>query len=381
MVFKQATSKYWWYKFVWNGELIRESTKQTNRRVAGTMESARRTQLAKGEVGIRDLKPAPTLAEFYKATFQPFIEREFAEKPKTLAFYKYTASTLLAQAPLARARLDQITADMTGGLVAKLQGRELSVVTVNRTLHCLRRMLKLAVEWKVIRAADSAVKMLPGEKRNERVLSTDEEAKYLKAAREVGDGILTEYRKALDGIRATQRDEKPVEPQDPYLLSDVVSILIECALRPEEIHRLRWEEVREGHICIAHGKTAASRRMIPMNETATAILEARRNAALSRDWVFPAPTKSGHVEQSTLKGRHATACKAAGVPHFAFYTFRHTALTRWASHMDPFTLAYLAGHASYSTTKRYVHPQAETVLAAMAKAREGQGGTRIDHTP
>ena len=30
-VYKQPKSKYWWYKFTWNGEPIRESTKQTNK--------------------------------------------------------------------------------------------------------------------------------------------------------------------------------------------------------------------------------------------------------------------------------------------------------------------------------------------------------------
>jgi len=40
MVYKQAKSKNWWYKFNWNGEQIRESTKQTNKRVAGHMEAA-----------------------------------------------------------------------------------------------------------------------------------------------------------------------------------------------------------------------------------------------------------------------------------------------------------------------------------------------------
>jgi len=62
MVYKQKKSKYWWYKFTWNGELIRESTKQTNKRVAEQMEAAHRTALAKGEVGIRDRRPVPTLA-------------------------------------------------------------------------------------------------------------------------------------------------------------------------------------------------------------------------------------------------------------------------------------------------------------------------------
>ena len=62
-IYKQPKSEYWWFKFVWDGKPIRESTKQTNRRVAEQMEAARRTQLAKGEVGIRDIARVPTIAE------------------------------------------------------------------------------------------------------------------------------------------------------------------------------------------------------------------------------------------------------------------------------------------------------------------------------
>ena len=44
--------RIYWYKFMWNGETVRESTKQGNDRVARQMEAAHRTSLAKGEVGI-----------------------------------------------------------------------------------------------------------------------------------------------------------------------------------------------------------------------------------------------------------------------------------------------------------------------------------------
>lgn len=47
----------WWFEFVFSGERIRESTKQGNRRTAEQIESARRTQMAKGEVGIKHRKP------------------------------------------------------------------------------------------------------------------------------------------------------------------------------------------------------------------------------------------------------------------------------------------------------------------------------------
>ena|SRR5579862_7281224 len=48
--------------------------------------------------------------------------------------------------------------------------------------------------------------------------------------------------------------------------------------------------------------------------------------------------------------------------------------------MDPYTLAYLAGHSHFSTTKRYVHPQADTVRAAMERARGVKGGHSFGHS-
>ena len=93
-------------------------------------------------------------------------------------------------------------------------------------------------------------------------------------------------------------------------------------------------------------------------------------------WVFPAPTRSGHIMQSSLKKQHAKACKLAGVEYFPPYTLRHTCLTRWAEVMDPYTLAYLAGHSDFGTTRRYVHPRREVVLSAIQRAE-----TRVEKTP
>ena len=66
---------------------------------------------------------------------------------------------------------------------------------------------------------------------------------------------------------------------------------------------------------------------------------------------------------------------------FELYTLRHACLTRWAPHMDPWTLAYLlAGHRDMNITKRYIHPQEQTILDAMKKAREVRGGHRSGHS-
>src|ERR1700675_2927328 len=117
-VYKQPKSKYWWYKFVWNGRPIRESTKQTNMRIAEQMEAARRTQLPKGEVGIRDMARIPTLAEFAEGRFRPFVKATFTAKPKTQVYYENGLNNLLTFDRLAGQRIDEITGELIAAYVA-----------------------------------------------------------------------------------------------------------------------------------------------------------------------------------------------------------------------------------------------------------------------
>ena len=120
-VYKQPKSKNWWYKFTWNGDVIRESTKQTNKRVADQMEAAHRTALAKGEVGIREKKLVPTLKTFAEQSFLPFVRSTFAAKPKTLAYYQNGVDRLLMFHRLSGERLDAITTDRIAEYVCKRQ--------------------------------------------------------------------------------------------------------------------------------------------------------------------------------------------------------------------------------------------------------------------
>jgi hypothetical protein len=73
------------YHFVVNGEHVQKSTRQGNLRVAREMEAAHRTRLAKGEAGIRDRKPIPTLKEF-APRFKDFLETNNGNKPETVTW-------------------------------------------------------------------------------------------------------------------------------------------------------------------------------------------------------------------------------------------------------------------------------------------------------
>lgn len=347
-LYKQPKSKYWWYKFVWNGKPIRESTKQSNKRVAEQMEAARRTQLAKAEVGIRDAPPIPTLAEFAEERFRPFVEATFAAKPKTQVYYENGLNNLLAFGMLAEAKIDEITSELIAAFVATRHNEKLEISSINRELQVLRRMFNLAYEWKVVERPLGRVRMLKGENQRDRVLTEKEEKRYLGQA--------------------------------APLLHDVAMVLVDCALRPEECFRLKPGHVQHGNLEIPWGKTENAVRKIPMTPRVETIIKARDKSRDGAPWLFPAPTASGHIEPSSLKKQHAKACRLAKIESFDLYTFRHTCLTRWAPHMDVFTLQYLAGHSDIRTTKRYIHPQQADTLKAMSRARKDRRRHTFRHT-
>ena len=347
---------------MWQGKLIRESTKQGNDRVARQMESAHRTSLAKGEVGIREKKPSPSLAEFIERRFEPWAKAMFEKSsPKTWRdWYRVGLRAIKGYKPLANCALAEINGERIADFAAHRQAEGLQVSSINGSIRILRRVLRLAVEWGVLDASPK-VKLLPGEKHRERVVSPEEEAKYLGAA--------------------------------PEPLASVAATLCDTGLRPEECFRLRWESItwangRYGTLLVTHGKTAAARRVLPMTSRVRNILEMRWEALSkpTEGWVWAAETRRGHIESSSLKRQHkrtfeTLAQKAKendekSVRKFVLYSLRHTFLTRLGeSGCDAWTLARIAGHSDIRISARYVHPSEDAVLLAMSRL----GGHKIGH--
>jgi integrase len=343
----------YWYKFMWNGKLVRESTKQGNDKVARQMEAAHRTSLAKGEVGIRERKPIPTLAEFCRTRFEPWAKSNFEKTYRsTWLWYRAGVRALLAHKAIANLPLSEIHGERAVEFAAYRQSKDLQISTINGSLRVLRRILRLAHEWGVLGTAPK-IEMIPGEHRREHVVTPAEEIRYLSAA-------------------------KP-------LLACIATILVDSGLRPDECYRLRWDEItwvngRNGTFLVSHGKTASARRVLPMTPRVRAILEKRWSSTGRpvEGWVWPAPTKSGHIEASSIKKQHAKAMRLSGVRPFVLYSLRHTFLTRLgASGCDAWTLARIAGHSSIAISSRYVHPSEDAVLTAMGNL----GGHNFRHSP
>jgi integrase len=358
MIYKRG--KFYWYKFMWKGTLVRESTKQGNDKKARSMESTHRSRLAMGEVGIREKKVAPTLAAFLKKDFLPYAETKHAAKPNTLRYYKSGAASLVGE-NIGKLPIDEINDQDAQQYAAKLSN--LSPSTVNLGLRTLRRAINLAVEWGRIDRKPK-ISLAKGEHQRDRVLNAHEQEIYLAACNQ------------------------------PW--KDGATIMLGTAMRPGEVFAMRWERItfndkNGGLIQISEGKSPAARRFLPMVKAVHDALTARWKAAKQPEvgWVFPSNSECGHI--TTPKTAHATAIATANkdkkqLEYFPPYCLRHTAGTMLgASGCDVFTLSRIMGHSSITITMRYIHPQAESIERAFTKlgtevGTKEPGGHKTGHT-
>ncbi len=176
--------------------------------------------------------------------------------------------------------LDEIEVSDLTAHVTKRRAAGMQITSINRELATVRRILKLALEWNRVAQAPPKVRLLAGENRRERVISRDEESAYLSSA--------------------------------PPLLRDFAILMLDCGLRPEEAHRLTVAQFRNGSVEIHRGKTAHARRGIPASPRAVSALESRRSQTKS-EWLFPAPTATGHIDSSSLKKQHTATLKQSRV--------------------------------------------------------------------
>jgi integrase len=408
----------YWYKFMFNGQVVRESTRQGSDRVARQMEAAHRTRLAKDldqrktkakqfgcsveqlgrcpecdkwfegfhasragdgkilcsddcrKVWDRKATPVPTLEVFCDLRFRPWAKTFEHSCRNNWYWFRAGIRALNSYAPLASCKLDEITNEKVSAFTSYEQKRPqhngqakattkqgLAVSSINSSIRVLRRMLSFAVECGVIAVAPK-LNLLGRENHRDRVIASEEESLYLAAA--------------------------------PPLMADVATVLADSGIRPDECYRLDWQHIswntgRNGTLKILSGKTAAARRVIPMTPRVRGVLEMRWERANrpSDGWVFPAPTESGHIDRSSVRKQHARTFitineqgkneaadlkknKLPRIRPFILYAFRHTFLTHLGeSGCDAWTLARIAGHSSISMSMRYVHPSDDAVLNAV----------------
>ena len=221
--------------------------------------------------------------------------------------------------------------------------------TVNRELACLKHLFSRNSEL-VARNPVKGVKFFAENNEQCRVLTTDEEKRYLLAA---------------------------TQP-----LQDIATLMLETGMRPEEVYRIRRENVHleQGYLFNPYGKTKAARRKVPLSEPALATF-ARRIEKAKGDYLFPRRAPAGQAKPKAertdsdkpivkLNAAHTAAVIRCKVAPFRLYDLRHTWATRSAmAGVDLVTLAAMLGHSKIQMVLRYAHPTEEHQFAAMEKRR------------
>lgn len=283
-IYKRDQSGPYWYRFMYRGTLIRRSSGVYNKQDAMDIAAAYRTQLVKGEVGLKEPEPAPEIPAFSKAMadFLAWSETEYTAHPASHKRY----------------------------------------------------------------VTSSKVKKLAENNQQDRVVSREEELLYLLAC------------------------SQP--------LRDVAVLMLETGMRPEEVCRIRRENVylSAGYVFNPYGKTKSAKRKIWLNDTASSVI-ARRLDAAKGDYLFPG---RGNDDKPIVKvnAAHNSAVKRSKVKRFTLYTLRHTWATRAAqSGVDIVTLAAMLGHSRLAMVQRYVHPGEEHQAAAMRKIQASSALTAV----
>lgn len=348
----------WWMNFWVDEYHVQKTTKCTNKRDAAEVERAYRTQLAKGEVGLETRKPAPMFSAAVKE-YLAWSEHEHAAHPNTHKRYETSSKALLryfGDTPLDQIAPDDVEKFKTWRIKQKKSPRKRKVpkvattskaattlmpATVNRELACLKILFNFYIKSDVLMRSNpvSRVKFFAEHNEHTRVLSQDEERLYLMAA------------------------SQP--------LQDVATLMLETGARPEEVCRLRREDVNldQGYLSIPFGKTKAARRKIPLTGRASAALQ-KRMAKEKGEYIFAGgrSASDGGKPIVKLNAAHNGAVTRSGVRQFRLYDLRHTFATRAAeAGVDLVTLAAMLGHSRVQMVMRYAHPTEEHQFNAMKK--------------
>lgn len=338
MIYRRGQT--YWYKFAWSIKqrdsssrsfLIRRSARTKVASEAEEVEHEHRRALRLGEIHPSDAWPKPPIPEApllrdFCTRFLEYVSLHVKES--SFAFYSAAVSRFLTFPDLACAKISKIKPEVIARFASARKAHGVGVSAINGDLRTLRRILRLAFEWELI-PKPPVVHALPGERTRDRVISFEEEQKYLAAA-----GA---------NLRA------------------LTILAVDTGLRPNsELFRLEWPQVQleasefmpNGYIRVREGKTQSAERILPLTLRSKEVLHIIRMEPRRKRWVFPGSGNSGHL--ISIQKSHRWALQNAGLDRFPFYCWRHTFGTRCAeSGMDRHTLAKLMGHSSPRITEKY----------------------------
>ena len=198
------------------------------------------------------------------------------------------------------------------------------------------------------------------------------------------------YRKTTIKLRKEMRRECIIDDTAERLLlqvavqplRDVLIVMRDMGLRPDEVFRMRWEHVHwEKRLYFnPHGKSLKARRWIPLSQRAIEALKNRLHnqpTTTARcgelpatpepsEWVFASrKAEAGHL--TTVAKQFRDARRQVGLPEsLKLYGARHAFATYAVEATgNVFAVADAMGHEDLKTTRIYQHPELGAIRDAI----------------
>jgi len=174
----------------------------------------------------------------------------------------------------------------------------------------------------------------------------------------------------------------------PLLLRQFATVMVDTGMRPEEVCRMRWENVhlepvsgsRFGYVHNPKGKTKWAKRNLSLTARVQGPLSMVKGQGSLRPDGYSWRRSGGHVSYSTIDSQHGRTIEKLNAPDaegnkpknpivpFRLYDLRHTFLTRLGeANADPFSIQRIAGHSSIIVSQKYVHPTPERLEEAFSR--------------
>lgn len=349
----------WWYKFRFQGQVIRESANTDSKTLAREAERVRRRELEEAVNRIPKREKMP----LFSVAGCEWLDRRIGITPGSLDRYRQQVALLSKE--FGNRLVCDIDHHDVIELLRKRQAEGRAGRTVNYEITTLRMILKSRGLWAPI----------------------GERIKALRERHDIGRAISREDERRL--LDASGKSESPV------LLSLFV-LTIDTGLRASEARSLRrkdleltWKDgaIAAGRLIVAKSKTEAGKgRAIPLTRRVCATLTlwlSRFPEAGPDSYVFPRHRIACRSERAehhmydldmtkplgSWKRAWKYACSKKGADvSYRWHNLQHTFVSRLAENpsVSEETIRALAGHVSKQMLQRYSHIRTHAKQAAIA---------------
>ena len=156
--------------------------------------------------------------------------------------------------------------------------------------------------------------------------------------------------------RILEEDEQPkLLEQLPGWLLLMAIFCLQTATRRGDLVKLTWKPVHPQYVEFLETKEC-KKRIIQLNRDARAVLDMLKPEKPAPEAFVFQPEVPRTALECQIEGYWNRAVNRSGLPHIRFHDLRHTAGTRMVeAGVDLETVRKLMGHASLTTTQRYLH--------------------------